>query len=606
MKENNYSKDFPDYLKHLLEILKESLNYSGSEEERIKKVFLKKLKELNIDITNNNYITDNNFKKFNNKLFYDGQIIVSWAWWIEQNIVGQERLEQIYGPYSLKVLRKLTNEERKKTNFYKYISELNYSDSKTIEDIRRYFCRNEPSKFGLIKRLQQAGFDIEILSKTLNNQDDYLRLLYFLYTFEKGNSIELTPFLTTPTLENEDSRFNILNTRNGKYIGEIKENISYAIDPDYVINLNQTYFKIETELENIMNLFRFAALNLTKDKKTKYISSVENLIKKIQYDTPKIDASVSILENFLFKICQYEHLGIEYDLINIYNEIFSHFHEGDNYEINYYKYIDIYIPRDCLEEIISNDISDNQVLINFRNQLITLSFGKDYSKVSRKEIKRFNTALNLITNQIALFDNHIKGNSFCEAIPLLLIAACIQDTLREPKKDKMSNKYYRYTTSSQRTFSAETKDERSDIHRKIKYAIITKIQLRQMHMLNQRNYFLNIIKIEKEIDILMMNLYKYENEEQLLYNYNKMSFQLATIVLYYNYFKNIDDKFLKIVNKYFHGYNVKFHISYTDFLRKCVLVYMIINDYILEEAICRAKNIHIRHIINTYALTRLN
>lgn len=338
-----------------------------------------------------------------------------------------------------------------------------------------------------------------------------------------------------------------------------------------------------------MSLFRLAALNVPKDKKAKYCSLVEELIKNIQYDKPKIDASVSILENFLFKICQHEHLGIEYDIINIYNEIYSHFHEGDNYEINYSGYTDVYISKDCLDRIVSNEISDSQTLVNYRNQLITLSFGKDCSKVSRNEIKRFNTALNLVTNQITLFDNHIKGNIFCEAIPLLLVAACIQDTLREPKNDKMSNKYYRYTTSNQRSFSAETKDECSDIHRKIKYAIITKIQLRQMHMLCQKEQFLNIINVEKEIDMLPIKLYEYENEEQLLYNYNKISFQLATIVLYYNYFDNIADTFKKVVNKYFHGYNVKFNISDTDFLRKCVLVYMIINDYILEEAICRAE-----------------
>lgn len=216
MKENNYSKDFPDYLKHLLEILKESLNYSGSEEERIKKVFLKKLKELNIDITKNNYITDNNFKKFNNKLFYDGQIIVSWAWWIEQNIVGQERLEQIYSPYSLKVLRKLTDEERKPLYFYKYIAESSNFDYMTDALVKKYFHRNEPNKFGLIKKLRQVGFDIEALSKNPYNQDGYLRLLYFLYNFEKSNNIELTLLLKNPTLENEDSRFNILNTHNGK------------------------------------------------------------------------------------------------------------------------------------------------------------------------------------------------------------------------------------------------------------------------------------------------------------------------------------------------------------------------------------------------------
>lgn len=583
---------------------------------------IEKCNELGININDNNYINNPNFKKLYDQPLFHNDHFISYARWIEQNIVGQKRLEEIYGPYSLKVLRKLTDEERKKTSLFERIvqDEIEKADNnkkenkpissskKTIEDIRRYFYRNEPSKFGLIKRLQQFGFDIEALSINSYNQDGYLRLLYFLYNFEKDNNIELTRLLNTPTLENEDSRFNILNTYNGKYIGEIKENISYAIAPDYVTNLNQTYFKIETEFENIMNLFRLDALNLANDKKTEYCSLVKNLIENIQYDIPKIDTSVSLLENFLFKICQYEHRGIEHDIINIYNEFSSHFHEGDNYEVDYSEYTNIYIPRDYLKKIISNDISDNYVLLNYRNHLITLSFGKDHSKVSRNEIKRFNTALNRITNQIALFDNHIKGNNFCEEIPLLLVAACIQDTLREPKCDKMDNKYYRYTTSSQRTFSAET-TEKYNIHRKIKYAIINRIQIRQMHMLCQKDHFFNILEVEKKIDMLLMKLYEYENEEQLLYNYNKISFQLATIVLCYKYFDNIADTFKKVVNKYFYGYNVKFDISNTDFLRKCVLVYMIKNDSLLKETVCRAvkkisSSYNIQHFTYSFMLMR--
>lgn len=248
---------YKNYYEIINEIKSSEIPLKASKElidEHIAQVFLKKLNIDKIDIFNNNYADNPQFQKYNNKLIFDDYEPISWAWWIEKYIVKQKRLEEIYGPYSLKVTRQLTDDEKKKLNFFNYIIQMeskekdscddnNYSNMHIPEEIRKYFYRNESTRLGLVKRLANLGYDIEQFSKDPDNYDNYLRLLYFFYNFEKKNKMEITPFFKSLSIENEDSRYNIVSTQNGKYIGEIKENLSFALPAKVTLNINYNFFQ---------------------------------------------------------------------------------------------------------------------------------------------------------------------------------------------------------------------------------------------------------------------------------------------------------------------------------------------------------------------------
>ena len=64
------------------------------------------LKDAGIDIDADDYMKNPGWKKFEQGVvahgFYEQE-----SWWIEKHIVGQARLERIYGPYMLGITRKL-------------------------------------------------------------------------------------------------------------------------------------------------------------------------------------------------------------------------------------------------------------------------------------------------------------------------------------------------------------------------------------------------------------------------------------------------------------------------------------------------------------------
>lgn len=64
---------------------------------------LQELKEKGIDISRDNYYREPAFEKMEQETVVDIDITISKAWFIEKNIVGQERLKKIYGKYAFGV-----------------------------------------------------------------------------------------------------------------------------------------------------------------------------------------------------------------------------------------------------------------------------------------------------------------------------------------------------------------------------------------------------------------------------------------------------------------------------------------------------------------------
>ena len=66
-----------------------------------KSAILEELREKEIDISKDDYYQKPAFKELEQELVMDGGVTMTKAWWIEKNIVGQERMTKIYGIYAL-------------------------------------------------------------------------------------------------------------------------------------------------------------------------------------------------------------------------------------------------------------------------------------------------------------------------------------------------------------------------------------------------------------------------------------------------------------------------------------------------------------------------
>lgn len=172
-------------------------------------------------------------------------------------------------------------------------------------------------------------------------------------------------------------------------------------------------------------------------------------------------------------------------------------------------------------------------------------------------------------------DEHIINNPKYNFLPIIKVAACVQETLRSKKTDKMPNRYYKYTTSSQRSFYSKAKYEH-DVHRKIKYMIIKKIQLRTLNMINKYDISKDLLEVENTMDSMLYKLYKYNSLEQMLTVYKKILFQSLTIVHEWFRFKTLYTDINNIFRKYMPDYHVIYDNQ--DVLLKSLLVQIIPNE----------------------------
>ena len=170
--------------------------------EFFKQYEIDRLKKLNIDINSDNYMQSPNWESLERSYVSHG-FFEQESWWIEKNLVGQERLERIYGPYMLGITRSLSEEELEERTWFDNLTSIYFdpdAESSTItpETIHKYFYRNEKAngnsseRLGLIERLKRAGLDID----KFNEKQARIKLLYFLFRFERDYKVRLSAFLT--------------------------------------------------------------------------------------------------------------------------------------------------------------------------------------------------------------------------------------------------------------------------------------------------------------------------------------------------------------------------------------------------------------------------
>ena len=280
----------------------------------------KRIKKLGIDLSSDDYPNNSKFKELFKSFVVEDTVPVTEAWWIEKNFVGQKRLEKIYSPYAFGIERKLSKEELQGHVWQKVLADRYPEKNRTQKDIWKYFYRNEggdnDSKKGLIKRIEKLGF---YLNDFENNQDK-VKLLFFLYCFEVENNVQLVPFFSKPSIENVDESFVGLETKNGALMAYLKRNIAKELPKGYAALVRDTIVAIgqqwEKQLEKIV-------IRVDYSINGEYLSELKRISRQLKseaeklFQMPRAEYNDSLLKTVYLKLSQYEDIGLEKDIIDV-------------------------------------------------------------------------------------------------------------------------------------------------------------------------------------------------------------------------------------------------------------------------------------------------
>lgn len=461
----------------------------------------RELEKVGVDLSNNNYYRHPEFIKKSQDYIIGLGMSADWA--IEYYLIGQERLEKIYGCYDLRIHRELTNKELQQISWQTILAnELQdyFSDSK---DVYQYFNRKDK---GLIARLKSLGIDIDAFT----NQSEKIRLLYFLCIFEKKHNIKITPFLNNPTLENVDNRLVGDITKNGYLMEEFKNSIAMGISSDFIKKTKNVICTIALQWENeISKIIQISGLSDSKTniyELNRINNNIERLIKILNTNDKKYGLYAhSLLETVYLKLSQHENIGRENDIIDVQNSTREAFSDLPN------------VTSDRYLSLIHDVIKKEDVYLfikNNRSYLARLVYNKDI--ISSNEYKKFDTAAIKISSFLEILDDNIKYYALSEVIPVLLIIACIQEIILLGKNDIIENKFYRYKSSDQKTLRAEINNGKYAF-RKNQIALIFRV-LKRMNFMAGRNKESELCsKIETKIDIILRKILTCNSIDDMLY-----------------------------------------------------------------------------------------
>ncbi len=460
-----------------------------------------RLKELGIDIEKDEYYKHPKFIELKKGYISEFKHFVTEAWWIEKNIVGQERLKKIYGIYAFGIEAELDEKELQDIALYTALADKYPEKCRNEADVRKYFNRNEHSekngdKLGLIARLKEWGFDIEAFPESKRER---IKLLYFLYCVENENRMLLSQFLKNPTLENVDNGFIGHVTKNGDIMSEIKRTIAREINPEYIYMLNGTMLTIaqewETQIQRVMLAVDFCD-NKTKlqdlERMNEYVNIVANMV--CQHPDKCGYYEDTLLETFLLKLSQHEYIGIENDILDI-AEIATDIPEVT---ISYrpQRYIELAF------ETVAKDAVKLYIKEN-RRELAQLVFEKD--KITGSDYQKFDTAAAKAEYCIDIF----HANTFMRQhnnITKLLVLVIIQEIVRLDRKEIIENKFYRYERNDQKTLNTEIMNSTSAF-RKNQFAWIAKVMRRYNLYKGKKKETVLAKTIEKNIDRIMIKIF---------------------------------------------------------------------------------------------------
>ena len=408
-----------------------------------------KLADLGIDIESNNYRLHPKWKELE-----AGFVILKFAmqesWWVERNIVGQERLEKIYGPYFLGLERELASDELAEHAWFEALAD-KYAvegDGKNAtvspETLHKYFYRHEQrantAREGLILRLRKCGIDVD----RFDDEQERVKLLYFLFCFERDNHVRIGSFLNIPTLENVDNSFAGRATQNGALMSSLKNEISKGVRDDYVRDVKNTLFAVGNDWEHLITVTRcvlpYGDMVVAKLKR---IHGAMNHILGLLSDNHEPHYQDSLLETFYLKLCQHENLGRELDIASVEQQYSGYSPSSAE------PYHDRY--RQLAKEPIDKDAVDGYLKEN-RRQLAEAVFQR--SSLSSNDYKKYDRAVTLVGNYLSALDSVTNLYKIGQTSKLLVLCI-LQEIVFSSKYERVDLAYYRAKTSDRRGLQNE-------------------------------------------------------------------------------------------------------------------------------------------------------
>lgn len=368
---------------------------------------------------------------------------------LEQSL-GQKHLEWLYGPYSIKVRRPLTEEEALERTFYGHLKkELQY-DEWTLDDVKRLFWRkeikneeepekgNKVERGGLCIRLLEWGLDVN----AFQDNDEKFRIMKFLLYYEYDNGIRFKNFLENPTMENVDQSHIGKRTRNGEIMNDLKENIAIILEDKYITEVKSVLatvgFQWETIIREIAQIrYDFSAEGVVKELKSIY-EAIDIFITIIEGAEPD-DKEESLYQQFYLKLSAHEMIGRENDIIDVIEKTMDYIVKGETIH-----------PKEKESWISREDIGE--YCKTHRNELAALVYNKE--KLSSNEYRDFGRAVKKAIEGLDFFWNE-TGFLNMQCIHEYLLIISIQEVLFGMIKDKIDNKFYRYQTSDQKSLATE-------------------------------------------------------------------------------------------------------------------------------------------------------
>lgn len=447
---------------------------------------VKKLREQGVDIEDDNYHTSPQFLRLRDSYIYGLGMATDWA--IEKYVVGQKRLEKIYGCYDLRIERELTAKEAKESNWYRDLADRYPRLCRDEKAIRQYFKRSQK---GLIARLKDIGIDLN----AFDGQSAKIRLLYFLYCFQTDHKIEWIPFLKNPTLENVDNSLVNEHTQNGKLMAELKHAISRGISNDFTKSAKNCIFNITSRWEQM--IFKVSYLsepihNHSSLPKLELIDSwMESIIKKISLNGGMSGTyRHSLLETVYLKLVQHESLGLENDIIDIADAVRNHCAGQENSHPERYLTA---LKRSVHVDKWSDFCKEK------RDELVSLVFDKE--DISASEYHQFDSALRYFPSYLEMLQKNTAIRMF-RHIPELLMVVFVQELLELDAKEFVKNRFYRYQSSDQRTLKAEIKHGQNAFT-KNQLAWILRISWRLNHVIGYTRENQLMRSIETKLDFII-------------------------------------------------------------------------------------------------------
>lgn len=471
-------------------------------------VELRQIVEDSIDIHNGDYRANPEFQKLNDGYISELGRYVTGAWWVENHLVGQERLEELYGPYDMRVHRKLSTEESKEDVLFGVLANKYEEKSRTPKDIYRYFYRNEgkeENKLGLFERMKKIGFDWDKFPK----DDKRIKLMHFLYCFENENKVKVGAFLGNPTLENVDDLCVGLSHKNSQLMSSLKRGVAMDINPIYQATVNNALVTIAThweeQIRKIIAYLDFSINDSYLETMRRIAFQLEGCVEMIG-ETHELSYENAILESFYLKLAQHESLGRESDILDINLTCVP-----DETEVTY--------RLDVFEALAYQPLKRTEIhdyLQSNKEELLPFVFEKD--SISAYEKKRYDKVLENLKNFLEMVEKHTKATE-TDVVSKLYAIVYMQEFLNIDKTEKIDNKYYRYQTGELRSLYTEL--ALGDEARIKSQLAITRKVTRRMYKYAAKSEIAKLaFAAEVCIDKILIRIYQCNNLNDMLFVHN--------------------------------------------------------------------------------------